>query len=150
MYCTVIQRTNLYPSVPLPLARVRRSFSLKAKISENLTIFFSKKNVFFFSLFFAFSETLQESENNESETKIISEKLKSLKVIFKYLVIFITDFCRCRFVHRDRYLEQHQTEKIYTEVKDIEDMIGYESQKCMHPVHGAAFWGVIRALQSDR
>jgi hypothetical protein len=28
-------------------------------------------------------------------------------------------------------------------------MIGYESQKCMHPVHGAAFWGVIRALQSD-
>ena len=46
-------------------------------------------------------------------------------------------------------LEQHQTEKIDTEVKDIEDMIGYESQKCMHPVHGAAFWGVIRALQSD-
>jgi hypothetical protein len=34
-------------------------------------------------------------------------------------------------------------------VKDIEDMIGYESQKCMHPVHGAAFWGVTRALQSD-
>jgi hypothetical protein len=28
-------------------------------------------------------------------------------------------------------LEQHQTEKIDTEVKDIEDMIGYESQKCM-------------------
>jgi hypothetical protein len=28
-------------------------------------------------------------------------------------------------------------------------MIGYESQKCMHPVHGATFWGVIRALQSD-
>jgi hypothetical protein len=23
------------------------------------------------------------------------------------------------------------------------------SQKCMHPVHGAAFWGVKRALQSD-
>ena len=57
--------------------------------------------------------------------------------------------CRGRFVHRERYLEQHQTEKIDTEVKDIEDMIGYESQKCMHPVHGAAFWGVIRALQCD-
>jgi hypothetical protein len=38
-----------------------------------------------FSLIFALSETLQESENNESETKILSEKLKSLKVIFKYL-----------------------------------------------------------------
>ena len=104
----------------------------------------------FFSLIFALSETLQQSENNESETKILSEKLKSLKVIFKYLDSFITDFCRGRFVHRDRYLEQHQTEKIDTEVTDIEDMIGYESQKCMHPVHGAAFWGVIRALQSDR
>ncbi len=34
-------------------------------------------------------------------------------------------------------------------MKDIEDMIGYESQNCMHPVHGAAFWGVTRALQSD-
>jgi hypothetical protein len=39
----------------------------------------------FFSLIFALSETLQESENNESETKILSEKLKSLKVIVKYL-----------------------------------------------------------------
>ncbi len=93
----------------------------------------------------ALSETLQESENNESETKILSEKLKSLKVIFKYLDSFITDFCRGRFVHRDRYLEQHQTEKIDNEVKDIEDMVGYKSQKCMHPVHGAAFLGVIRA-----
>jgi hypothetical protein len=104
-----------------------------------------------FSLIFALSKTLQESENNESETKILSEKLKSLKVIFKYLDHFITDFCRGRFVHRDRYLEQHQTEKIDTEVKDIEDMIGNESQKCMHPVHGAAFWGVIRlrALLTD-
>jgi hypothetical protein len=32
--------------------------------------------------------------------------------------------CRGRFVHRDRYLEQHLTEKIDTKVKDIEDMIG--------------------------
>jgi hypothetical protein len=67
--------------------RVRRSFSLKAKISENKPIFFSlgseKKCIF--SLIFALSETLQECENNESETKILSEKLKSLKVIFKYL-----------------------------------------------------------------
>jgi hypothetical protein len=103
----------------------------------------------FFSLIFALSKTRQESENNESETKKLSEKLKSLKVIFKYLDSFITDFCSGRFVHRDRYLEQHQTEKIDTEVNNIEDMIGYESQKCIHPVHGAAFWGVIRALQSD-
>jgi hypothetical protein len=109
-----------------------------------------KRKKCFFSLIFALSETLQQSENNESETKTLSEKLKSLKVIFKYLDSFITDFCRGRFVHRDRYLEQHQTEKIDTEVKDIEDMIGYESQKCMHPAHGAAFWGVIRALKSDR
>jgi hypothetical protein len=27
---------------------------------------------------------------------------------------FITDFCRDRFVHRDRYLQQHKTEKIET------------------------------------
>ncbi len=121
---------------------MRRSFSLKAKISENRPIFFcfEAKKMLFFLLIFALSETLQQSENNESETKILSEKLKSLKVIFKYLDSFIIDFCRGRFVHRDRYLE----------VKDIEDMIGYESQKCMHPVHGAALLGVIRALQSDR
>jgi hypothetical protein len=44
-----------------------------------------KRKKWFFSLIFALSETLQESENNESETKILNEKLKSLKVIFKYL-----------------------------------------------------------------
>ncbi len=51
--------------------------------------------------------------------------------------------------HRDRYPEHLRPGPIDTEVKDIEDMIRYESQKCMHPVHGAAFWGVTRALQSD-
>ncbi len=39
----------------------------------------------FFSLIFALSETLQESDNNESEMKILSEKLKRLKVFFKFL-----------------------------------------------------------------
>ncbi len=46
------------------IGRVRRSFSLKAKISR------------FFFASFRFKRTLQESENNESETKILSEKLK--------------------------------------------------------------------------
>jgi hypothetical protein len=52
---------------------VRRSFSLKAKLSENKPIFSP--------LIFALSETLQESENNESETKILSEKLKSFSMV---------------------------------------------------------------------
>jgi hypothetical protein len=79
-----LQKVCKPPAVPL---RVRRSFSLKAKISEKTPIFFSLRSEkkWFFSLIFALSETLQESENNESETKILSEKLKSLKVIFKYL-----------------------------------------------------------------
>ncbi len=96
--------------------RVRRSFSLKAKISENRLIFFSlwsEKNSFFFA-YFRFKRNTPRKRKQWSETKILSEKLNSLKVIFKYLDSFITDFSRGRFVHRDRYLEQHQTEKIDT------------------------------------
>jgi hypothetical protein len=57
----------------------------EAKIGRFFFRFEAKKN-----FFFALSETLQESENNESETKILSEKFNSLKVIFKYLVLLQT------------------------------------------------------------
>jgi hypothetical protein len=91
----------------LGVPRVRRSFSLKAKISENELIFFSlcSEKKCFFSLIFASSETFQESENNESKTKILSEKLKSLKVIFKYLDSkLVWHKCRILFDHEKKPL----------------------------------------------
>jgi hypothetical protein len=53
--------------------------------------------------------------------------------------------------HRDTYLEQRHTEKLETEVRDVN--IGYDPRKCMHAVQGGLLGGggegVIRALQSD-
>jgi hypothetical protein len=57
----------------------------------------------------------------------------------------ITDVCRDRN-RRDRYLDQHQTEKIETEVKDVDRI---QITKVYTSCLGEAFWGVIRALQSD-
>jgi hypothetical protein len=51
---------------------------------------------------------------------------------------FIPDFCRNRFVHRDRYREQHQTEKIEIEVKDVDRI---RITKVYASCPGAAFWG---------
>ncbi len=49
--------------------------------------------------------------------------------------------------HRERYLEQKQTEKIETEVKRDVDRIRISKVYGCCP--GVAFWGVIRALQSN-
>jgi hypothetical protein len=46
----------------------------------------------------------------------------------------------------DRYLDQYQTEKIETEVKDVDRI---RITKVYVSCPGVAFWGVIRALQSD-
>ncbi len=48
-----------------------------------------------------------------------------------------------RFNHRDRHLEQQETEKIKSEVRDVERI---RISRCMPRV---AVWGVIRALQSN-
>jgi hypothetical protein len=44
--------------------------------------------------------------------------------IYKYFVGRMID----QLIHRDTFLEQQQTEKIETEVRDVD--IGYESRKC--------------------
>ncbi len=57
----------------------------------------------------------------------------------------ITEVC-CGRYHRDRYLDQHQTEKNETEVKDVDRI---RITKVYASCPGAAFWVVIRVLQSD-
>ncbi len=47
------------------------------------------------------------------------------------------------FNHRNRHLEQQKTEKIESEVRDVDRI---RISKC---VPGVAFWRVIRALQSN-
>jgi hypothetical protein len=56
-------------------ARVRRLYSLKAKLSENESFFLLSSEKSVFSLF-ACKRNTSKSENKESETKELSEKLR--------------------------------------------------------------------------
>ena len=49
-------------------------------------------------------------------------------------------------MQRDTHLEQQQTEKIETEVRDVDRIRVIETVRMLSRV---AFWGVIRALQAD-
>ena len=56
--------------------------------------------------------------------------------------LYTLDFPKCK-EHRDTYLEQQETEKIETEVRDVDRRRITKVYDCL------GFWGVIRALQSD-
>ncbi len=75
---------GLLPLIALA-TRVRRSYSLKAKISENVGIFFlalKRKKVFFFALF-ACKRNIPNSEKNESE---MSQKRKEKRNKYTYFL----------------------------------------------------------------
>jgi hypothetical protein len=50
------------------------------------------------------------------------------------------------FSHRDRHLEQQETEKIESEVRDVDRI---RITKCVRMLPRVAFWRVIKALRSN-